>query len=614
MKKLLILPLLIFAACTKVDLEQQVEPPVDSTHVACSLSLVKDEIVFDEPYKDSKNAYFYASCDWTVEPTGGESWITIDPASGSGSDKKQKIKITVSENTSGDDRFCEVAFKMDDEIQLLTVRQPKGEIEEEGDDETPPTPPAPQKNYPWTKRVASMHADYYFDEGGTWDYEFMYDKQGRVVKYTVLNRNDYEEWTSTYLYVHSDSQVKLYYDEGADEAYSVNYKFNNGCLSLSQCDGYGYSEYVHDDNGHLVSCTDYSLNGVVERLWAYVWNGDNLISTLRDDKIYENYEYYDIVNKCNVEIYLSDWARMPEYEYMIDRSIFGSCVGKNLLKKGSEGTEYTYDFDSDGYVTKVYCSDEDGKLYDLTITYEEPKAKKVSSVSGVGIMSESGYSDSIEYTFKYDDQNRVSKVTEKGYSGGELWGDNVYAYTYTDNSLVVTGTMYEEHYGVFENYSTSYSYAFENGFCINYEHTQTWNNTYREEYAYSYMSSLLSGMYGSWWHSGTEYPESNSYGWAAGNLVDFGGDSIEYYDVRDKSNLEVWRIVRSLYWGGIHEIITADKHLFKGFHSTDLVKTMSDGECVLTYEFDKDGYVVKALCMLEEDEDYDHLELTIVYE
>ena len=72
--------------------------------------------------------------------------------------------------------------------------------------------------------------------------------------------------------------------------------------------------------------------------------------------------------------------------------------------------------------------------------------------------------------------------------------------------------------------------------------------------------------------------------------------------------------MRSLYWGGIHEIITADKHLFKGFHSTDLVKTMSDGECVLTYEFDKDGYVVKALCMLEEDEDYDQLELTIVYE
>ena len=609
MKKLFILSLLILAACTKVELEQQVDTPVDSTHVACTLSLVKEEIVFEDAAEATATAYFYASCDWTASPTGHEAWVTIDPASGAGSNKKQKVKITVGENTSGDDRFCEIAFAMDGEMQLLTVRQPRGESEE-GNDPTTSGPSTPQSNFPWTKRVASMHADYYFNDGGSWDYEFMYDDQGKVQKFTVLHNTDVEDWTSTYLYVHSDSQVKFYYDEGADESYNVTYMFTNGYLTSSQCEGYGYSEYVHDGNGHLVSCTDYSLKGEAERSWTYVWNGDNLISTLRDDKIYENYEYYDIVNKCNVEIYLSDWARMPEYEYMIDRSIFGSCVGKNLLKKGSEGTTYIYDFDSDGYVTKVHCSDEDGKLYDLTITYEEPKAKKVSSVSGV-----CGLRDSIEYTFKYDDQNRVSKVTEKGYSGGELWGDNVYAYTYTDNSLVVTGTMYEEHYGVFENYSTSYSYAFENGFCINYEHTQTWNNTYREEYAYSYMSSLLSGMYGSWWHSGTEYPESNSYGWAAGNLVDFGGDSIEYYDVRDKSNLEVWRIMRSLYWGGIHEIITADKHLFKGFHSTDLVKTMFDGECLLTYEFDKDGYVVKALCVLEgEGEDYDQIELTIVYE
>lgn len=603
MKKLLILPLLIFAACTKVDLEQQVEPPVDSTHVACSLSLVKDEIVFDEPYKDSKNAYFYASCDWTVEPTGGESWITIDPASGSGSDKKQKIKITVSENTSGDDRFCEVAFKMDDEIQLLTVRQPKGEIEEEGDDETPPTPPAPQKNYPWTKRVASMHADYY--DGSVLNYEFLYDEQGRVLRYTQGDR--------TYLYEYGDSQVKLYYSDG-ERSENVIYKFSNGYLSSSDWGDGVLAEFAFDSNGHLVTYSYPPIGEESGEAFTYYWSGDDPISVLCNDKLYENYEYYDIVNKCNVEIYIGDWSRMPESAYMIDRSIFGACAGKHLLKKGVRGSEYTYEFDSEGYVTSVYCSDEYGMCFDLDITYEEQKVKKVSSVSGVGIMSESGYSDSIEYTFKYDDQNRVSKVTEKGYSGGELWGDNVYAYTYTDNSLVVTGTMYEEHYGVFENYSTSYSYAFENGFCINYEHTQTWNNTYREEYAYSYMSSLLSGMYGSWWHSGTEYPESSSYGWAAGNLVDFGGDSIEYYDVRDKSNLEVWRIVRSLYWGGIHEIITADKHLFKGFHSTDLVKTMSDGECVLTYEFDKDGYVVKALCMLEEDEDYNQLELTIVYE
>lgn len=611
MKKLLILPLLIFAACTKVDLEQQVEPPVDSTHVACSLSLVKDEIVFDE-HKDSKNAYFYASCDWTVEPTGGESWITIDPASGSGSDKKQKIKITVSENTSGDDRFCEVAFKMDDEIQLLTVRQQKGEIEEEGDDETPPTPPAPQKNYPWTKRVASMHADYYYDEGGTWDYEFMYDEQGRVVKYTVLNRNDYEEWTSTYLYVHSDSQVKLYYDEGADEAYSVNYKFNNGCLSLSQCDGYGYSEYVHDDNGHLVSCTDYSLNGVVECLWAYVWNGDNLISTLRDDKIYENYEYYDIVNKCNVEIYLSDWARMPEYEDMIDRSIFGSCVGKNLLKKGSEGTEYTYDFDSDGYVTKVYCSDEDGKLYDLAITYEEQKVKKVSSVSVVGMMFGSDDRETIDYTFKYDNKNRVSRVTEITYSNGDLCGDNAYTYTYTDEGLEISGAMYEEHYGVLERFSVIYSFAFENDFCTGYEYTQTWNDTYREGYSYSYSSSLLSGMNGSWWHSGTEYPKSYSYGWTDGNLTDSDWYSYEYYNTQDKSNLEIRKIILCPIGSESPEIFTADRNVFKGFHSKDLVKSM-DGVAV-SYEFDDDGYVVKVLCGSMGDEDYDRYEYTIVYE
>ena len=135
MKKMLILASLLMVACTQVELEQDVEAPVDSTQVACTLSLVKEEIVFDEPYEDSENAYFYASGNWTAEVTEGSRWLSITPSSGEGSEAKQKVKIKVKENESEKKREGEIVFTMEGAVdQVLAVVQSGTEESSESND------------------------------------------------------------------------------------------------------------------------------------------------------------------------------------------------------------------------------------------------------------------------------------------------------------------------------------------------------------------------------------------------------------------------------------------------------------------------------------------------
>lgn len=136
MKKMLILASLLMVACTQVELEQDVEVPVDSTQVACTLSLVKEEIVFDEPYEDSANAYFYASGNWTAEVTEGSRWLSITPSSGEGSEAKQKVKIKVKENESEKKREGEIVFTMEGTVDQVLVVVQSGAEESSGEDES----------------------------------------------------------------------------------------------------------------------------------------------------------------------------------------------------------------------------------------------------------------------------------------------------------------------------------------------------------------------------------------------------------------------------------------------------------------------------------------------
>lgn len=344
--------------------------PKDSTEVACTLELVKDEIEF-EYEEDSANAYFYASGEWRAEVTEGEDWLTISSESGEGSKSKQKIKVKVAENTSKKEREGEIVFEMEDaDSQILVVIQAgKKEAEQEddsgSDDNIDPTP----DQHPWSKLVASIqHCDY---QGGNVNYTFKYDEQGRILKYTrVQTIEDYGgyEWIQNYTYRYSPSQVKIYWDSSdtignETEEGTIVYDFSDESLIIE-----GNKKYSLDSKGRLKT-----VHYESELLHEYIWNGDNPMSVFYFDKLLD-LKYETKENKCNLNFYLlTTYQLIEEGEEMIDRSVFGFCAGKNLLKTIGDDKQFSYEFDDQGYVTKVFCWDiESGDfLYDLSIAYEE---------------------------------------------------------------------------------------------------------------------------------------------------------------------------------------------------------------------------------------------------
>lgn len=217
--------------------------------------------------------------------------------------------------------------------------------------------------------VTALRGRYYFENKNA-EYEefFEYDDQNRVIKWEI----HYPTHGYTHLFYYYDNVCDIYMiyeaegeSEDGDSERICTFIFDNDKLTLAKTI---FSESGTNDYYFTYNEKD-QLTSTQASHWTdtYLWSNGNLLYAMDGEEIVESYEYYDIENKCNVEIYTLDWYRMP-LGWIIDRTVYGNMMGKDLLKK-MDDTEFKYEFDDDGYVTKVFYYEDDELQVELNVEY-----------------------------------------------------------------------------------------------------------------------------------------------------------------------------------------------------------------------------------------------------
>ena len=105
-----LLPLLFFVACTSEEPQTTNPTPDDTPTNTPSISLDQTRLDFDEQ-ADSQTIYFTSAMDWTAELINdrADSWCSISATSGKSGNGQ--ITVSVTENTSTDDRTASIIIK-----------------------------------------------------------------------------------------------------------------------------------------------------------------------------------------------------------------------------------------------------------------------------------------------------------------------------------------------------------------------------------------------------------------------------------------------------------------------------------------------------------------------
>lgn len=217
---------------------------------------------------------------------------------------------------------------------------------------------------------------------------FSYNSDGRIVgierKYTYMSEDLNKKCTDTEQVTFSVSGKELTvvtnYTDGEYAKYSGTFtgKFvlnEDGYMESGEEvdedeDAFTYKCY-YDDIRHLEKL-DYTRNGRNEGPVYFTWNNGNLVKG-----VYGNtYTYWDKENKANIdfsEVYQDIWV------LGYDRSNLGlvgylGIKSKQLMKSGDDHS-FTYEYDSEGYVTKFteseddYWAEDDDWVYVFQVNY-----------------------------------------------------------------------------------------------------------------------------------------------------------------------------------------------------------------------------------------------------
>lgn len=189
------------------------------------------------------------------------------------------------------------------------------------------------------KSIIGREDDYLFT------IEFSYDEQGRVIK-SKFDDSRYSEETQ---FVYNNDQMQVicesdyyetcYFDNG--NLVKVSFEGSSNLFTYTQGSSKPKSMFFDNKGGHhYYSYTD-----------NYIWDSKgNLVQRNGVD-----IPYFDIENKCNIDVYPLIFPYLSEAVFFIDRNAFHSITSTNLPSKIYDN-EISYSFDSDGYPTEMRFS------------------------------------------------------------------------------------------------------------------------------------------------------------------------------------------------------------------------------------------------------------------
>lgn len=187
-------------------------------------------------------------------------------------------------------------------------------------------------------------------------FSLQYDDKGRLVKVTLVDENgiSIEEYAS---FVWGDDII-----ERTDWPYTIY--LENGLMQTSTM--YPVCKYTYNNLNRIAKM---EVNDAGLRIDEYIWDGDKLVRMTSDQGFVCDITYKETCKKGYSPIIALEIDYENYFLTIAHPELWGARTTQLPAKYIYGDTEetYSYEFDAEGYVSKVVISYPDGKVtYDLT--------------------------------------------------------------------------------------------------------------------------------------------------------------------------------------------------------------------------------------------------------
>ena len=193
-------------------------------------------------------------------------------------------------------------------------------------------------------------------------FTFSYDNPGRAIE-AREGEEDWHDWVHSFTWEGNTLKVT---DNGRTRSI---YTVDNGLVQKEYTpDGDSYHYYSYNSAGRLVRISGHYNS-------EFTWSGDKLISTVGVGDFDTTYTYGNVTcNKGYYPLFSEEMINMAHPE------IFGMKttqlpVGSTNIFRGSNSENnfsetYAYEFDAEGYISKIITTKKDGTIYSCTLTWQ----------------------------------------------------------------------------------------------------------------------------------------------------------------------------------------------------------------------------------------------------
>lgn len=181
---------------------------------------------------------------------------------------------------------------------------------------------------------------------------FDYDDKGRLIESTETDENGGEIRTRNYQYVWGDDAIQVSSDDGSSYLLSLD----NGLLQSSS-DG---KTFTYNNSNRITG-----VNGTTTT--TAIWDADKLVSINKNTLTYEKTckkGYFPNIATLIDDDYYNLFVAHPEIVGAHTRQLPSSLI------RGGKATDISYEFDKEGYISKVTLESPSGAKQIATYTWE----------------------------------------------------------------------------------------------------------------------------------------------------------------------------------------------------------------------------------------------------
>ena len=202
-------------------------------------------------------------------------------------------------------------------------------------------------------------------------YAFSYDNEGRLSSATY-NDSDGDIENSKFIWGDDAVVVKYEYEDGDGDNHTETYTLKNGLVQSWSAD---YHNGYHTEGTYYYNSSNRLIKAAFTHHLGYtvnaVWDKDKLVSVDTNDT-YEAILTYGETCKKGYFPLISDVIGLGDVLFMAHPEIAGMRTNQlpNTYSPDDEEFSMTYEYDNEGYISKIKLKDNDGNTDTYTLTWK----------------------------------------------------------------------------------------------------------------------------------------------------------------------------------------------------------------------------------------------------